>query len=322
MNTRKRNIIVGVVVLGGLLALAWMILQFSSRSVSAIFTKSTPFQIEADRADGLGDGSTIQYLGVTVGRVTAVKRIPDTDRVLIDAALNEGEDLPINVTGFIRAQSALGSAATISFELNMDADKKQERPSKQKVTRGYKLYAVNRNSGFLPPEFADVARAALEQKLVQHLDETINKAGDALQSFNKLVSDQQLRGDLAGTLASARTTSENLQKFTTRLDGLATQTEEALKSFRQTSDTSGKRVDEVSKQVGDRMSQLGELLEKVNTIATRIEKGQGTLGLLLNDPRLYESLTDTGKTLSLTVADLRRLIDQWEKEGLTLKLGK
>jgi phospholipid/cholesterol/gamma-HCH transport system substrate-binding protein len=322
MTPRKRNIIVGTTVLVALLALAWMILQFSSRSFSNLFTKSTPFKIVADRADGLGEGSSVMYLGVPVGRVTSVRRMPDNRNVEIDAILNEGERVPKNVKGYIRPQGALGNAAFIALETVELKTDVAIPPSSELIKAGDTVPAVNRNTGLLPPEFAALARTAQEQKLIQHLDETIIRAGDAMQSFNKLISDKQLRDDLSATLASARNTSDNLQKFTGRLDGLALQTEDTLKSFRKTADISGERVDDLSRKVGDRMTQLGELLEKFNGIALQVEKGEGTLGLLLNDPRLYESFVDTGKTLSLTAGDLRRLVDQWEKEGLTLKLGK
>jgi DNA-binding Lrp family transcriptional regulator len=40
----------------------------------------------------------------------------------------------------------------------------------------------------------------------------------------------------------------------------------------------------------------------------------------VNDPRLYESLVETAKELNATVSDLRRLVNQWEQEGVSLKL--
>jgi hypothetical protein len=40
----------------------------------------------------------------------------------------------------------------------------------------------------------------------------------------------------------------------------------------------------------------------------------------MNDPRLYQSLVDTSRELNATVTDLRLLIEQWEQEGVPLKL--
>ena len=95
---------------------------------------------------------------------------------------------------------------------------------------------------------------------------------------------------------------------------------EAIDQVKTTTADTGKRVDELSTNINARLVQVSDLLDKSNAIAGKIEKGQGTMGLLMNDPRLYESLVDTGKTLSLTVTDLRRLVAQWEQEGFTLKL--
>ena len=41
---------------------------------------------------------------------------------------------------------------------------------------------------------------------------------------------------------------------------------------------------------------------------------------MVNDPKLYQSLVDSARELNLTIVDLRRLIDQWEQEGASIKL--
>src|SRR5687767_2453199 len=103
MTPRRRNAIVGIVVLGAMFTLGWMILQFS---------------IVADRVDGVSEGTPITYLGVNVGRVMAIRRVPGKREVVLTASLNEAEQVPANVSAIIRPQSALGPSATISLELN------------------------------------------------------------------------------------------------------------------------------------------------------------------------------------------------------------
>jgi phospholipid/cholesterol/gamma-HCH transport system substrate-binding protein len=312
--------VVGTVILGAIAALGWMILKFSSNTVSQVFAKGTSFRLRADRADGLAEGSAIQYLGVTVGRVTALRRLPDNSGVMIEALLNDGEVLPRNVVGYIRAQSALGTGANITLETQDFRTRKPQPPVTENLQSGDELLAFNRNTGIIPAEFTALAEEVRKQELIIHLDETIKKAGSALESVDKLVGDPKLRTDLAEALASFRETNQNLQKFTAKLEGLAVQAGEAIEQVKTTTASTGKRVDEVAKNVNDRLVQISDLLDKSNAIAGKIEKGQGTMGLLMNDPRLYESLVDTGKTLSLTVTDLRRLVEQWEQEGFTLKL--
>jgi hypothetical protein len=222
--------------------------------------------------------------------------------------------------GYIRSQSALGTGAAITLETQDAHTHKPQSPAKENIRPGDEFVAINRNTGLIPAEFTALAEEVKKQELIVHLDETIKKAGSALESVDKLVGDPKLRTDLAQALSDFRQTNENLQKFTAKLDGLAVQAGEAVQQVKTTTAETGKRVDEVAKQVSDRLIQVSDLLDKSNAIAGKIEKGQGTMGLLVNDPRLYESLVDTGKTLSLTATDLRRLVEQWEQEGFTLKL--
>jgi uncharacterized protein YoxC len=83
----------------------------------------------------------------------------------------------------------------------------------------------------------------------------------------------------------------------------------------------GTRIDELSKQVGGRLDQVAGVLERFQSMANKIDKGEGSAGKFINDPKLYEALVDTSQELNLTVKDLRRLIEQWEQEGVSLKLG-
>ena len=41
---------------------------------------------------------------------------------------------------------------------------------------------------------------------------------------------------------------------------------------------------------------------------------------VVNDPKLYESLVDSAKELNATISDFKRLVEQWEQEGISFKL--
>ena len=320
MTSRSRNILVGVVVLFSMAALGWMILRFSNNTFASVFSKGLEFRITADRADGVSPGSTLFYLGVPVGQVTDVRRIPDNTGVVMQARLNSNEQVPSNVIGYIRPSSALSMAAGISMETDGP-------PAGQLLPPGGEVKAFNKNQGLVPPEFTDLARSVRDRQLVAHVDEAVvevrdqvRKAGQVMESLNKLVGDPKVRDDLTAAIAGLKTTSDNLQKFSGNLEAVSGETTETLKQVRTTLADGGKRFDDLSKQIGDRLHQIGELMDRFNAIATKVDKGQGTMGALVSDARLYESLVDTSKTMNLTIGDLRRLVEQWEQEGFTLKL--
>ncbi|HEX8912526.1 MAG TPA: MlaD family protein, partial [Humisphaera sp.] len=320
------------VVLAALLALGWMILRFSNSSMSDLLAKGTPFKIRSDRADGVSEGSPVLYLGVSVGRVTEVRRIQEEDRVEISAILNEGQTLPNNAVGRIRPQSALSPAAAIAFELpRPPAAAGTTAPAKPQrgpaIKAGDVLPAESTGGGLIPPEITELAASARalsdeaqRLRLVNNLNDTITATAKLMASADKLVGDPKIREDLLATLASIRQTAENLKQTTAKLDTLAGETAETLKQVRTTLADGSQKLELVSKQFDARMTQVGELLDHANAVATKIDKGDGTLGSLVNDPRLYGSMLDSSRELNLSIKGLRRLVEQWEQEGFTLKL--
>jgi hypothetical protein len=68
------------------------------------------------------------------------------------------------------------------------------------------------------------------------------------------------------------------------------------------------------------MEQVANILVHLESAARKLDKGEGSAAMLLNDPRLYENLYDTSRELSETIATFRRLVEQWEQEGMSFKL--
>src|SRR4051812_11582635 len=222
MTPRNRNLLVGVIVAGAMLALAWMILKFSSSTATQIFNKGTTVHLVADRVDGLAEGSPVFYLGVSVGRVMEVHRLPDNRQVMIDAELNKDQTIPKNVVGIIKQQSQLSISALINLEPSGP-------PSAEPLVNGDQIPAHFTGGGLVPPEVIELATQVREQRLVQHVDETVvavhdelDKVGRLLDQFNDVVGDPKLRDNLRTTVANIRETSEKLNQFSGKLDELAT----------------------------------------------------------------------------------------------------
>jgi len=319
MAPNRKNLMVGLVVLTAMIGLGWMILKIANSSVT-FFARGAHFSLVADRADGVNEGSPVLYLGVEVGRVLAVKRNPDNSSVSIDAILNTGEQIPVNVVGVIKAQSALGSSAEINLE-------PVGAPAKEFVQDGQQVKAHFSGSGLVPPEVVALATQVREQQLIKHLDESVvtmrlelEKAGKLLDSASDVVSDPAVRDNAKGAVASIRAASANLERFSGHLDQLSAETTSTIKQVRETVADGDAKIDALSHQLNERMQQLADVLDKVDSIASKVDKGNGTAALLVNDPRLYASLVDTSRDLDVSFKDMQRLVQQWEQDGFTLKL--
>jgi hypothetical protein len=81
-------------------------------------------------------------------------------------------------------------------------------------------------------------------------------------------------------------------------------------------------VNRLGKDLTRQMDRVASALEHFDSVVAKVDKGQGSAGQFVNDPRLYQGLADTADEMKGAVADLRRLVQQWEQEGLPVKLGK
>ncbi|HMB96127.1 MAG TPA: MlaD family protein [Tepidisphaeraceae bacterium] len=311
---------VGVVVLGGLLILAWMLIQFGAGFATPFAPASQSVRFVADRADGLSNGSPVTYRGVQVGRVENVSRADDQLQVYIDTALDVKPPLPENLKAIIRSQGLIGGSSLLVLELVGD------KPNGT-LHAGETIPAHFIGLDILPPEFAELAaemRLTVKQirqsDVIGHLDQQIVKAGNLLDSMQSVINDPQMRENLKVSLANIRTTTEratqvtaNLEKLTTDLDTLSLNTGDAIAKTQH-------EVVDLSREMTARLEQTSRLLDQFQSISEKINKGQGTAGALVNDNRLYESLVDSARELNATVSDLHRLVQQWEQDGVSLKM--
>jgi phospholipid/cholesterol/gamma-HCH transport system substrate-binding protein len=329
MSPQRRNVIVGVVVLLALCVLTWMLLTFAGGVASLFSTSGINVTLTADRADGLSNGSLVSYRGVDCGKVISVNRTPDNEHVQIGLELDRQPPLPGNLSGIIRTSSALGSSAVIDLELIGP-------PSQTPLKSGDQLAARFAGLELLPPEITGLAGDIRQQQFVLHLDQTVvsireqaAKAGEVLDSINKLIADPKVQENVKSALTNLRTASESADRIGAKVESLSDKLDKTMDNanatvtdLKTTIDHTNSHVDDLSRQVSDDTNKLGSALEQIQLAAAKINDGKGTAGLLVNDPKLYNSLVDTVKTLDATVRDLQRVINQWEQEGVSLKMGK
>jgi phospholipid/cholesterol/gamma-HCH transport system substrate-binding protein len=64
-------------------------------------------------------------------------------------------------------------------------------------------------------------------------------------------------------------------------------------------------ISEVMETAGVSISKVGDFIAKLDSLISKIEKGEGTLAKFLSDPSIYDNLNRSVKTLSLTLEEIR-----------------
>ena len=317
MSPNRRNVFVGLTVLGAAVILTGMLLKFGGPSVKFFsHGSSVQIQLTGDRADGLSEGAQVTYLGQSVGRVLSVTRDQNNVNINIAAEVDNVPPLPGNVEGIIRINSPIGGSAVLSLELVGGPAAKPEGT----LSNGQHMVAKYVGSELVPPAISQLAEQLRDAHFVMNLNERVRETGDVLRGLRDYVDDPKTKADVQASLDNFRHVSEvasraadNVQRFSGNLDAVQA-------DVQQTVTTTRAEIERVSKQVDDRMLQVSRLLDNAQSVAAKVDKGPGTASLLINDPKLYQSLVDNSRELNLTIATLKRLADQWEQEGVSLKL--
>ncbi len=341
MSNYRRNVFVGITVLVSLVILGWMIIQFGARIGTLFAGEQMAVTFRTDRADGLNPGSAVRHRGVEVGRVESVSLDAQAEQIVIQAKLDTKQILPANLVGEIRIQSFLGSGAAV--ELVRDGPKPVGilKPGAEIRLRYVGL-------GILPAEISELADElkllAIEvrksdlvgdfKKTVNNLNQQVTTAGQLIDDLRKVTGDEAVQADLRTTITNLRAASdkatvalESFRQFGDDLKGLSSRAGTTMDKFANTADaateavrTTQDRITKLSTQLDDRIVQLAKALDSVNSITAKIDSGSGTMGQLLNDGRLYTNLLQSTKVLNDTIADVQRVVQQIEQEGIRLKL--
>jgi ABC-type transporter Mla subunit MlaD len=353
MTAFKKNLMVGITVLVALILLGWMLLRFSDAPFRLFAKAQMPIKLQAPSAEGVSEGTSIYYLGVSVGRVTKIDRSDDLRSVVMQGMVDP--PIPANVEGRIRTQ-LFGGGASISLVLvpftadeiaagatvptTSATSEAQFVEPRGQLKPNSQVRATFLGIDLLPKEFTELStelrrtseqfrQSQLVPKLASAVDTfkaNIDKAGTLIDSMNRVVGDEKSQKNITLALENFRITSERAANVAQKLEALSTKADtrfdEVATNTNKLLNTAQGRVDEIGKLMGDRLVQIAKTIDQFEAITRKINEGNGTAAMLLNDPALYENLVDVSKEMKLTVLDLKRLVEQWEQEGVPFKLGK
>jgi phospholipid/cholesterol/gamma-HCH transport system substrate-binding protein len=344
MSPYKRNWFVGGTILLALTTLGFLIILFGGSLGSLFAGEKIHITFRSDRADGISEGSAIKYLGQTVGNVKKVILILDQtpNYVVMEAELEKAFPLPRNVLANIKIPNLLGAGAIIDLSVPAAG------ASGDKLVHGDVVEVKYQGLGILPPEFSDLAmemRGAVRdfreanlmgdfKKTVNNFNDQVTKAGEVMDSIQAIIGDSAVQGDIKTAVAKFREASDNAAAITANfkqisenLQTLPQNANDAVADIRAaTADARGTirnteaRINEVSDGLKRNLDKLAIVMDDMKSISNKIDRGEGTLALLLNDPKLYEKIVAGTETINLTVKDIQRVIRGFEEDGVPLNL--
>ena len=159
--------------------------------------------MKTPRVDGLAVGNRVQYLGLSVGRVSDIQLSESMTEFDVTLLIRPDNDVPSNVMGVIAADNLISGSAAVDLELT--------DPVAQGTLSGGTIPGEFAGTDLIPPAFsalADEMQALIAELRAANVVATLNtqaeKIGDLADSLNAVVSDEEMQADLKTTIAGIR----------------------------------------------------------------------------------------------------------------------
>ena len=261
-----------------------------------IFKLGTVIYATYDKVDGLTTGSPIIISGIKIGSVRGMEILPN-DSVRVTLNINIIDGVPVGSVAYIRATDLLGSKAVIIQRTTnaefIPADGSMRGVYDEGAFAG--VADVGKDIGQNVNEGTESLKNVLAQVDQLLVNGGKNDLAAILRNLNETTTDIQKVMDTRQ--AEIQKTIRNIESMTTRLDRVSAEEEANIRAAIDNLKSASDEIDELMSGLTDTNKQLGEILTKIN-------EGQGSLGLLVNDPSLYRNLDSLSHNLNKTVEKL------------------
>jgi len=305
--------IVGVFVVIGVCALIWLIFKFGD--LPSVVTKMSSFEVyvQFPTAPGVQTDTPVRFCGYQIGRVTKVMA-PEIRKdmvtgleyyqtIVVLSIDKKYVNIPSNIDVKLMSRG-LGSSY---IELKQYPERPAEpldpnRP--ETVYLGDKIL-LQGSTGITSEFFPEESQKKLED-LVDGLKVLVANANDILGNRSNKENLRKTIANLTEASQEAKQTIEEFRKFavagTVTLKNVDDKTEELVVALVGTSE-----------EIGKASAQMRMILEKINN-------GNGSAAMLINDGRFYESLLEDTQQIQLLLEEFKSFITQARIQGIPLKL--
>ena len=302
----SRELKIGIIVASSLFLLYWGGSYLGGTNV--LKKQQDYYAVYAD-VNGLTVSNQVRYKGYKVGRVNEITFLPEKDRWLVGFSVTDGN---LNLTDSAIAKiSSADLLGTMNIEL-------------LHVAGGIRVLEIGDT---LASEVAKDLGAQVDEQvkpLVMKVQGLIGEVDSVLAVVTKIL-DENTIGSLQGAVNKLPAAFNNLLLITQKADSIMQDLNDAkigqvVENLNVITGNLAKNSDNLTgifenvealtdslakSNVRSTMLHLNKVLSQVDSIATDVQQGKGTLGQFLKDDKLYNDLALAVMDLDLLLMDLR-----------------
>jgi phospholipid/cholesterol/gamma-HCH transport system substrate-binding protein len=282
------------------LAILIFFIGFNFLKNASFFSKENEYYCYYTNVDGLLNSANVQVSGLNVGHVTAMELIPGKG-VKVTITIGKKIHLPVGTVASLKSIDLLGTKA-IMLDLGQE---NATLPNKSELIS-------NREGGLV-----DNVSAELTPRL-QELKGTIVAFDTALAGVNALVGSQNQR-EISEALHSINNAAKSMEQLTASLNRESVEVSAVLHNARSITANLESQNDtikhilanasKITRQLGNApiqqtVTELQSAVSQMKDIMGKINRKEGTLGLLVNDREAYDNLNHALNSLNALMKDI------------------
>lgn len=317
-----------------IISLAVFYAGFSYLKGKGIFSNRKAYYVKYDNVQGLVQSSPVYFLGLNVGIVEELRILESTNSHILAKILVD-DNVPINKKSIAKISSTgLISDKAITIVLNNENFVRGMPPKSQYCEEGDTLIA--------DIELDITSQVALEVRPVREKADKMMGSIDSILNVIKGVFDQRTQNNIISSVESVEGTLTNFEKTTSdfniyieeeraRFDRIITNVESITKDLAITNREVNSMISQNTNRISNIMENADKMVANIENITAdvadleiqqtitnlqmslddldktlqKVNDGEGSLALLLNDDQLYRTLDKTTKSLDFLINDLK-----------------
>jgi phospholipid/cholesterol/gamma-HCH transport system substrate-binding protein len=278
-----------------------------------LFGSSYSLYAEFGDADGLVSGNPVRMKGVKVGSVEGVTLNPETQRVRVRMKIERGPHVPEGSKAQVSGISALGGVHV-------------------GITPGPKDNPQVEPGTTLPSPASTSSLSKLKAQapaLTSKADSVLTGANTTIASLNRQLRDPD--SDLRQILASLRNMSDDLEDVTgeeketirrllQNLEGVSNDLKAFTGENSDSLDQAVRRLNSSLDRLDKSLASFQQTSATLDTITTKLNRGDGTAGRLVNDPGLYVKMDSAAARANRILLDFQQNPDRYLEDMTLVKV--
>ena len=276
-----------------LVAIALLIFGYYFLKGNNLLDGSRTFYAKYDNVEGLAKSSKVTINGLQVGTVTDIQIIDQRGTLCITFTVENDFDFSKNSIARIYGGGIIGGKSLA-------------------VIPTYETGEMAKSGDTLQGEIEEGLLELVNNRLTplqEKIENVIVSVDSLVNGFNQVLT-PQTRANLRNSFASLDRTMRSLEGSSTTLNGILNENKTKL-------DRTFTNLDEMSNNFNtfsDSLSQIQlsqiandfeEVAQQFKEVATKVNSNQGTIGKLMNDPKVYNNLDRASKQLEELLQDLK-----------------